>query len=65
MKKRTQAVLEFIAARLSEPSTWQGIGFIVALSGAKLGAGMDWGQAAGLGGVVSAALKMVFPDPAQ
>ena len=65
MKKRTQAALEFIAARLSEPSTWQGIGFIIALSGAKLGAGMDWGQAAGLGGVVSAALKMVFPDPAQ
>jgi hypothetical protein len=55
--------LEFVAARMSEPSTWQGIGFLVALTGAKVGAGLDWGQAAGLGGIVSAALKMIFPDP--
>lgn len=55
--------LEFAAARLSEPSTWQGIGFIVALTGSKLGLGMDWGQAAGIGGIISALLKMVFPDP--
>lgn len=59
---RVQTILEFIAARLSEPSTWQGIGFLCALFGAKVGAGLDWGQAAGLGGVVSAALKMIFPD---
>jgi hypothetical protein len=63
--KRIQTALEFAAARLSEPSTWQGIGFLVALSGAKWGAGMDWGQAAGLGGIVSAALKMFFPDPVK
>lgn len=49
--------------RLKEASTWQGIGFCVALTGCKLGAGMDWGQAAGLGGIISAAIKMVFPDP--
>ena len=36
---------------------------IVALTGCKVGAGMDWGQAAGLGGIISAAIKMVFPDP--
>lgn len=65
MKKRIQTTLEFAAARLSEPSTWQGIGFLVTLSGAKVGAGLDWGQAAGLGGIVSAALKMIFPDPAK
>lgn len=65
MNQKTQAVLEFVAARLSEASTWQGIGFLVALTGAKYGAGLDWGQAAGLGGVMSAALKMVFPDPAK
>lgn len=65
MKKRTQVVLEFIAARLSEASTWQGIFFLVALTGSKFGAGLDWGQAAGLGGVASAALKMIFPDPAK
>jgi hypothetical protein len=63
MKKRILTALEFAAARLSEPSTWQGIGFLVTLTGAKVGAGLDWGQAAGLGGVVSAALKMNFPDP--
>jgi hypothetical protein len=65
MKNHIRIALEFLAARLSEASTWQGIGFIVALTGAKLGAGLDWGQAAGLGGVVSAALKMIFPDPAK
>lgn len=62
MKQRIRTTLEFAAARLSEPSTWQGIGFLVALTGAKVGAGLDWGQAAGLGGIVSAALKMFFPD---
>lgn len=62
---RIQTVLEFIAARLSEPSTWQGIGFLVTLTGAKYGANLDWGQAAGLGGLISAVLKMIFPDPAK
>lgn len=65
MKRRIQLTLEFMAARLSEQSTWQGIGFLVGLTGAKLGAGMDWGQAAGLGGIVSAGLKIVFPDPVK
>ncbi len=63
MKQRISIILEFIAARLSEPSTWQGIGFLAALCGAKFGVGLDWGQAAGLGGVLSATLKMIFPDP--
>lgn len=65
MKERIRIALEFAAARLSEQSTWQGIAFIVALSGSKFGAGMDWGQAAGIGGLVSAVLKMAFPDPAK
>lgn len=63
MKEKIKMVLEMMAARLSEQSTWQGIGFLVALTGAKFGAGMDWGQAAGLGGIISAVLKMVFPEP--
>lgn len=54
--------LSYTADRLSEPSTWQGIGFVVALTGCKLGANMDWGQAAGLGGIISAAIKMAMPD---
>jgi hypothetical protein len=65
LKQRTQIALEFIAARLSEASTWQGIFFLITLTGSKFGAGLDWGQAAGLGGVMSAALKMIFPDPAK
>lgn len=63
MKERIRIILELLAARLSEQSTWQGIGFLVGLSGAKLGLGMDWGQAAGLGGIISAVLKMIFPEP--
>lgn len=56
-------ILTMIEVRLQEQSTWQGIGFIAGLCGAKFGAGMDWGAAAGLGGVLSALLKIVFPDP--
>lgn len=54
--------INYVGERLKEPSTWQGIGFLVALTGAKIGVGMDWGQAAGLGGIISAAIKMAFPD---
>jgi hypothetical protein len=61
--KKFYAILDVIEARLCEQSTWQGIGFIVALTGAKFGIGMDWGAAAGIGGVISATLKIVFPDP--
>jgi hypothetical protein len=62
MNDRLQTFLAYVEARLTEASTWQGIGFVVALTGCKVGAGMDWGQAAGLGGVISAAIKMIFPD---
>jgi hypothetical protein len=65
MKEHIRNAAAFVAARLSEQSTWQGIGFLVALTGSKVGLGLDWGQAAGLGGIVSAALKMLFPDPAK
>lgn len=63
MKKKIRTIATVLAARLSEQSTWQGIGFVVTLTGAKFGVGLDWGQAAGLGGVISALLKIVFPDP--
>lgn len=59
---KIRTFIDFVSARLSEPSTWQGIGFLVALTGCKLGIGMDWGQAAGLGGIISAAIKMAIPD---
>ena len=60
--EKLRTVLTFAADRLSEASTWQGISFIFALTGSKFGLGLDWGQAAGLGGAASAALKMFTPD---
>lgn len=65
MNQRFRNAAEYLAARLGEASTWQGIGFCLTLAGAKWAANLDWGQAAGLGGIVSAALKIVFPDPAK
>ena len=59
---KLRAFFDYVIARLSEPSTWQGISFLFALFGSKFGAGLDWGQAAGLGGIISAALKMIVPD---
>lgn len=55
--------IAFALDRLSEASTWQGIGFVVAAFGSKFGAGLDWGQAAALGGALSAFMKMIFPEP--
>jgi len=44
--------------RSTETGTWQGIGFIISLFGSHF-AGVDWGQGAALGGLVSAFIKMV------
>lgn len=63
MKARLIASLRYGLDRMGEASTWQGIGFFIALAGSKFGAGMDWGQAAALGATVSGALKMLLPDP--
>lgn len=64
MNDKINKALRYLLDRLGEASTWQGIGFVVALTGCKMGLGMDWGQAAGLGGAISAAIKMIMPDPA-
>lgn len=63
MKIKIRAALDILLARLGEQSTWQGIGFLVTLTGSKFGAGMDWGPAAALGGSVSAVIKTLLPDP--
>lgn len=65
MNDRIHHLIEYFAARLGESSTWQGIGFCLTLGGAKWAADLDWGQAAGLGGMASALLKIAFPDPAH
>jgi hypothetical protein len=59
---KTIKIVHYFLDRLKEPSTWQGIGFVVALTGSRFGLGLDWGQAAGLGGAISAAIKMLLPD---
>lgn len=63
MKTKLRKLLDIFLARLGEQSTWQGIGFIVALTGSKFGLGMDWGPAAALGSTVSALVKTLLPDP--
>ena len=62
LKKKWPIIRNYLLDRMGEASTWQGIGFVVALTGCKVGLGLDWGQAAGLGGAISAAIKMSFPD---
>lgn len=63
MKTKMRMMLDILLARLGEQSTWQGIGFLIALTGSKFGAGMDWGPAAAFGGTVSALVKTLLPDP--
>ena len=62
MREKLRKVGYYTLERMKEPSTWQGIGFLVALTGSKLGYGLDWGQAAALGGLISAAIKMMLSD---
>ena len=55
---KLKAIYAFFLQRMTESSTWQGIGFIVSLFGSHY-SGVDWGQGAALGGVVSALIKTV------
>lgn len=64
MQAKTRRILRYLLDRLGEQSTWQGIGFVVGLIGGRALAELDWGQAAGLGGTISAAIKMMLPDEA-
>jgi hypothetical protein len=56
--KRLKIAYNFALERLGESSTWQAIGFVVALISSK-GAGLDWGSGAALGGLLSAFIKAV------
>jgi hypothetical protein len=58
MKNKILLAYNFVLDRLGEPSTWQGIAFIVSIYSAKY-ANLDWGQAAALGGMASAFIKTV------
>jgi hypothetical protein len=65
VNRKLNKAIRYILDRLGEPSTWQGVGFIIGLCGGKFSAGLDWGQAAGLGGTVSALIKMLIPDTTE
>jgi hypothetical protein len=58
---KIDALLQYIAQRIAEPGTWQGIAFLLALGGSRY-ANLDWGQCAALGASVSGVLKIVLPD---
>lgn len=56
--QRLKAAYEFVLDRLGESSTWQGIGFAIALFSSHAN-GFDWGQGAAFGGLLSAFIKAV------
>jgi hypothetical protein len=58
MTNRLEIAYNYFLDRLGEPTTWQGVAFIVSLFTAKY-ANLDWGQAAAVGGMVSAFIKTV------
>lgn len=62
MNTRLKNTLNYILTRLGEASTWQGLGFFVALLGAKSFGNLDWGAAAAFGGGVSGLIKVLFAD---
>lgn len=49
----------FALDRMGEPTTWQGVGFLVGLTGSHFGAGLNWGEGAAFGGTLSAFIKTV------
>jgi urea transporter len=55
------ATRDKIIELLGQQSTWQGIAFLVGLFGSRY-ANLDWGQAAALGGTLSALLKTFISD---
>jgi hypothetical protein len=59
---KLEKITAYFLDRLGERSTWEGIGFVVALTGSHFGRGLDWGLAAGLAGAVSACIKSFLPD---
>lgn len=65
---RLRALAAAILDRLSESSTWQGLGFLLTFAGIKLGTGFELSDpqalagATAAGALVSAVLKIFLPD---
>jgi hypothetical protein len=62
MKAKLEALAAYLAARLSERSTWEGLMFLLTLSGSHYAASMPLDQCVALGATVSGAIKIIFPD---
>lgn len=62
VRNRLKRSWGYFLDQLGQPGTWQGIGFAVSLIYGKQYGGLPWGEAAALGGAVSAIIKIVFPD---
>lgn len=61
LKQKLILIRDTTISLLSERSTWQGIGFIVAAFTSKHVAELDWGAAAFVGATISAFMK-IWPD---
>lgn len=62
MRKKLRKLLDFIIARLGEPSTWYGIKFILLLCGAKIGMDLDWGAASFIGPTIYGLVLILKAD---
>jgi hypothetical protein len=58
---KLETLLAYLAARAAEPSTWQGVAFLLALTGSRY-ASLDWGVCVSIGATLSAVVKIIFPD---
>jgi hypothetical protein len=61
MRDKFEILIAYLAARSAEPSTWQGVAFILALFGSHY-ADLPWGQCASIGATLSALIKIFLPD---
>ena len=61
MKSKLDALLIYFAARASEPGTWQGVAFILTLTGSHY-ASYNWGECAAIGSTAAGILKILLPD---
>jgi hypothetical protein len=62
MKEKLAVLLEYIAARLAEPSTWQAITFFLTAIGSHYAAEIDPVSAVAIGVGISKLLSIIMPD---
>jgi hypothetical protein len=65
MNIKIETLIAYVVARLSERSSWEGIAFLLTLTGSRYGANLPLDQCVALGGMLSGAIKIIFPDIKQ